>query len=73
MKNILITLLAFITVTSVAQQEKSISTWYQSPMMYNAGSVATGAEDFGFFTNFSAMASLNENENECTQCEFQNP
>ena len=52
MKNILITLLTFITLTSVAQQDKSISMWYQSPMMYNAGSVATGAEDFGFFTNF---------------------
>ena len=52
MKNILFALFALVTVSNFAQQDKSISMWYQSPMMYNAGSVATGAEDFGFFTNF---------------------
>lgn len=35
-----------------AQQDKSMSMWSQSPMMYNAGSVATGEEDYSFFTNF---------------------
>ena len=34
------------------QQDKSMSMWSQSPMMYNAGSVATGEEDYSFFTNF---------------------
>ena len=29
-----------------------MSMWSQSPMMYNAGSVATGEEDYSFFTNF---------------------
>ena len=29
--------------------------WYHSPMMYNAGSIATGQEDFGFFTNFRSQ------------------
>ena len=52
MKNILFALFALVTVNNFAQQDKSISMWYQSPMMYNAGSVATGAEDLGFFTNF---------------------
>ena len=30
------------------QQDKSMSMWSQSPMMYNAGSVATGEEDYSF-------------------------
>ena len=51
MKKIIFALFIAVSGIAFSQQDKSISMWYQSPMMYNPGSVATGAEDFGFFTN----------------------
>jgi len=34
-----------------AQQDKNMSVWYYSPVMYNPACVATGDEDFSFTTN----------------------
>ena len=52
MKKIAIIILCIGFGKFYAQQDKSISMWSQSPMMYNAGAVATGEEDYSFFTNF---------------------
>ncbi|MEJ6589167.1 MAG: PorP/SprF family type IX secretion system membrane protein [Crocinitomicaceae bacterium] len=52
MKKIVFAFFALVIGNVFSQQDKSISMWYHSPMMYNAGSIATGQEDFGFFTNF---------------------
>ena len=37
------------------QQDKNISTWYQSQVLYNPAAVATGAEDCSIFTNYRAQ------------------
>jgi type IX secretion system PorP/SprF family membrane protein len=46
---------AFCQTLAFGQQDKNISQWYHSNVLYNAGSVATGEEDFGFFTNFRSQ------------------
>jgi type IX secretion system PorP/SprF family membrane protein len=38
-----------------AQQDKNISAWYQSQVLYNPAAVATGAEDYSIFTNYRAQ------------------
>ena len=52
MKKIAIVIILLGAGQVFSQQDKSISMWSQSPMMYNAGAVATGEEDVSFFTNF---------------------
>lgn len=37
------------------QQDKNLSIWYQSPVLYNPAAVATGEEDFSFATNFRSQ------------------
>jgi type IX secretion system PorP/SprF family membrane protein len=48
-------ILALCQSVVFGQQDKNISNWYHSNVLYNAGSVATGEEDFGFFTNFRSQ------------------
>ncbi|NBR13893.1 MAG: type IX secretion system membrane protein PorP/SprF [Flavobacteriales bacterium] len=56
MKNIYFaTVLTLLSGNIFGQQDKSLSVWYQSPVLYNAGAVATGEEDFSFFTNFRSQ------------------
>lgn len=56
MKNIYIaSLFSLLTASVFSQQDRNISTWYQSPVLYNPAAVATGDEDFGFFTNFRSQ------------------
>ena len=56
MKNIYIaTVFSLLSVSVFTQQDRNISTWYQSPVLYNPAAVATGEEDFGFFTNFRSQ------------------
>lgn len=38
-----------------AQQDKNISAWYQSQVLYNPAAVATGAEDYSIFTNYRSQ------------------
>ncbi len=52
MKNLILFIFILSASQFLAQQDKSVSMWSQSPMMYNAGAVATGEEDMSFFTNF---------------------
>ena len=52
MKKIALVIILLGAHQAFGQQDKSMSMWSQSPMMYNAGSVATGEEDYSFFTNF---------------------
>jgi len=52
MKNSVLILFILSSGLFLAQQDKSVSMWSQSPMMYNAGAVATGEEDISLFTNF---------------------
>ena len=47
------TVLCFIQAK--AQQDKNISAWYQSQVLYNPGAVATGTEDYSIFTNFRSQ------------------
>lgn len=44
-----------LSMATFAQQDKNLSIWYQSPVLYNPGAVATGAEDFSFTTNFRSQ------------------
>ncbi len=37
------------------QQDKTISAWYQSQVLYNPAAVATGAEDYSIFTNYRSQ------------------
>ncbi len=37
------------------QQDKNISAWYQSKVLYNPAAVATGTEDYSIFTNYRAQ------------------
>ena len=56
MKNIFLSILFLqFTVIIYSQQDRNLSTWYQSPVLYNPASVATGDEDYGFFTNFRSQ------------------
>ena len=56
MKNIYIaTVFSLLSASVFTQQDRNISTWYQSPVLYNPAAVATGEEDFGFFTNFRSQ------------------
>ena len=52
MKNLILFIFILSATQLFAQQDKSVSMWSQSPMMYNSGAVATGEEDMSFFTNF---------------------
>jgi type IX secretion system PorP/SprF family membrane protein len=52
MKKLTLFIILLSTGQILAQQDKSVSMWSQSPMMYNAATVATGDEDVSFFTNF---------------------
>lgn len=49
----IITLITIIilTVSASAQQAYNSSVWMQSPALFNPGAVASGAEDYSFFTN----------------------
>ena len=47
------TALCFLQVN--AQQDKNISAWYQSQVLYNPAAVATGTEDYSIFTNYRAQ------------------
>ena len=47
------TALCFLQVN--AQQDKNISAWYQSQVLYNPAAVATGAEDYSIFTNYRSQ------------------
>jgi type IX secretion system PorP/SprF family membrane protein len=38
-----------------AQQDKNISAWYQSQVLYNPAAVATGPEDYSIFTNYRSQ------------------
>lgn len=53
----IITLYSIIAAScfSIAQQDKNLSIWYQSPVLYNPGAVSTGSEDFSFTTNFRSQ------------------
>jgi type IX secretion system PorP/SprF family membrane protein len=54
MKN-LATLFIFILILSThvfGQRDRNISIWNASPTLYNAAAVASGPEDYSFFTNF---------------------
>lgn len=49
----IITLITIIilTVSTRAQQAYNSSVWMQSPALFNPGAMASGAEDYSFFTN----------------------
>ncbi len=49
----IITLITIIilTVSARAQQAYNSSVWMQSPALFNPGAMASGAEDYSFFTN----------------------
>jgi type IX secretion system PorP/SprF family membrane protein len=52
MKKIIIVLILFITASPLmAQQGYNSSLWMQSPALFNPGAVASGSEDYSFFTN----------------------
>jgi type IX secretion system PorP/SprF family membrane protein len=56
MKSLFALFSIIIVGTSItAQQDKSLSIWYQSPVLYNPGAVSTGSEDFSFTTNFRSQ------------------
>ena len=44
-----------LSLTALAQQDKNLSVWYQSPVLYNPGAIAIGEEDFSFTTNFRSQ------------------
>lgn len=54
-KIILFSASVFCFVQAKAQQDKNISAWYQSQVLYNPGAVATGAEDYSIFTNYRSQ------------------
>lgn len=49
----IITLITIIilTVSASAQQAYNSSVWMQSPALFNPGAMASGSEDYSFFTN----------------------
>lgn len=51
----LILLFLSISTFSFAQQDKNLSIWYQSPVLYNPGALSTGEEDFSLTTNFRSQ------------------
>jgi type IX secretion system PorP/SprF family membrane protein len=52
MKKLIIVLILFITASPLmAQQGYNSSLWMQSPALFNPGAVASGSEDYSFFTN----------------------
>ena len=52
MKKVIIVLVLFITAAPMmAQQGYNSSLWMQSPSLFNSGAVASGSEDYSFFTN----------------------
>ena len=53
----LITLYSIFAISSLTfgQQDKNLSIWYQSPILYNPGAVSTGPEDYSFTTNFRSQ------------------
>lgn len=40
-----------VVAPAIGQQGYNSSVWMQSPSLFNAGAVASGAEDYSFFTN----------------------
>lgn len=54
MKKLLLLFLS-ISAFSIAQQDKNLSIWYQTPVLYNPGALSTGEEDFSFTTNFRSQ------------------
>ena len=53
MKKVILTLFLLVSANALlAQQGYNSSQWNQAPSLFNAGSVATGNEDYSFFTNF---------------------
>jgi len=56
MKHIyILTVLSLLSAGVFSQQDRNLSTWNQSPVLYNPAAVATGDEDFSFFTNFRSQ------------------
>jgi len=51
-KKIIILAVLGVSQVAIAQYAYNSSLFYQTPAMFNAASVATGAEDFGFCTAF---------------------
>ncbi|MFM7682135.1 MAG: PorP/SprF family type IX secretion system membrane protein [Bacteroidota bacterium] len=53
----LITLYSIFAISSLTfgQQDKNLSIWYQTPVLYNPGAVSTGEEDYSFTTNFRSQ------------------
>lgn len=54
MKNLapLFILILLISNSIFSQRDRNISIWNASPTLYNAAAVASGPEDYSFFTNF---------------------
>ena len=54
MKNLapLFILILLISTNAFGQRDRNISIWNASPTLYNAAAVASGPEDYSFFTNF---------------------
>ncbi|MFM6934560.1 MAG: PorP/SprF family type IX secretion system membrane protein [Flavobacteriales bacterium] len=54
-KIILFSATALFFLQAKAQQDKNMSTWYQSQVLYNPAAVSTGAEDYSFYTGYRAQ------------------
>ena len=53
----LIAIYSFLASSSLifSQQDKNLSIWYYTPVLYNAGAISTGEEDVSFTTNFRSQ------------------